>query len=244
MRLSRLPILKRLIPSLRRRVRLVVWPKGWRIVRVDGVSLLINYHSFTDRLIAAGAWERAQLEYFLGGIARRGCEVFLDIGAYIGLYAVLVAAKTECREIIAFEPDPLCHERLRANLLLNNLIGRIETRPVALSDRAGRIPFFRETVFGASKSRVVPNGSFSVACARLDDSIALAGRRIALKIDIEDHEREALDGMKALLKNNRCFIQVECSDGHLAEVRRALADLGYRPVHEIGVDRYFTNEAG
>jgi FkbM family methyltransferase len=243
--LSRLPLLKRLIPSLRRRIAPLRWPGGWRIAKIDQALFLVNYASFTDRVMGFDRnWERAQLAFFLDNVKRRRCETFLDVGSHIGLYAILVARHTDCSRIVAFEPDSRVYEQLRANLLLNELSDRIETMPIALSDKTGSIPFFAETVFGSGKSRVAADGGISVASRRLDDVLAPTGRSIALKIDIEEHELAALSGMTNLLHLNDCFVQVECFDPHLATFAAAMAELGYTLVHEIAADRYFAKRAG
>ena len=50
----------------------------------------------------------------------------------------------------------------------------------------------------------------SVPSVRLDDELPLKGHRIVFKIDIQYHELTALQGMKSLLRDNDCFLQVEC----------------------------------
>ena len=242
---SRLPVLKRLIPSLRKRVAPLRWPGGWRIAKIDGALFLVNYASFTDRVMGFDRnWERAQLAFFLDNVKRRGCEIFLDVGSHIGLYAILVARQAGCGRIIAFESDPRIYEQLRANLLLNDLSDRIETMPIALSDKIGSIPFVAETVFGAGEPRSIADGAISVASRRLDDVLAPANRRIALKIDIEGHELAVLAGMTNLLHLNDCFVQVECFDAHLATFAATMAALGYELVHQIATDRYFAKRVG
>lgn len=165
-----LPILKRLIPSVRKRLVPLIWPRGWRVIELDGALFLVNYFSFTDRVIGFDRrFEREQIDFFIKKIAQYDIKNFLDIGAYGGLYAIGVAQTKRCNRIIAFEPDPTCRERLRVNLHLNNLTDHIEVRGEAVSDHNGNLPFFRETLFGSGKSRVVPESDFSVPCVRLDE---------------------------------------------------------------------------
>lgn len=237
------PILKRLVPSLRKRIVPLIWPRGWRVAEIDGALFLVNYFSFTDRIIGFDKqWERPQIRYMLENIRQRRCEVFMDIGAYGGLYAILVALETRCDRVVAFEPDLNCRERLKTNLHLNGLTNRIEVRDEAVSDHNGQLPFLHETLFGAGKSRVVERSDYSVRCARIDDVIGLSGRTVAIKLDVEYHEREALVGMERLLRTNRCFLQVECPDDHMTTVEPYLKALQYTLVHSISPhDRYFVN---
>jgi hypothetical protein len=46
----------------------------------------------------------------------------------------------------------------------------------------------------------------------LDDFLALSGRRLAIKLDVEYHECQVLEGMLRTLRDNRCVVQVEAVD--------------------------------
>lgn len=243
MKFRDLPILKRLIPSIEKRAAPFIWPRGWRVAEYRGALFLVNYFSYLDRRIGfARDWECEQIGYFLNYVSARRPDVFLDIGACGGLYAILVAKSGCCERIVAFEPDPRCRERFLANAHLNNLSGRIEIRAEAVSGQNGTLPFFCETAFAMGKSRVRANGDLTVQCVRLDDALAeLCGKRVAIKIDVEGHEVDVVVGMKSILTSNTCFLQMECFDDQVRVVSAKLADFGYRLVHEIGPDKYFAN---
>ena len=245
MRLSRLPFLRRLIPSWRKRVALLQPRHRYRIVKRNGAHFVVNFANWADRMVVAhGLVERDQIDFFLGEIRRRHCSVFLDVGANMGLYSIFVAQQTECAKIIAFEPDQRSYAQLQANLLLNDLLEIVESRAVAVSDRDGRVPFEWGPATHNVWSKISQDAAAAthfVAAVRLDDAISLSGQIIAIKIDIEGHELKALQGMENLLRNNQCLMQVECFDNNLAPVRGAMELVGYKLVHQIGVDRYFAN---
>jgi FkbM family methyltransferase len=244
MPLTQLPILKRLIPSLRKRIsRHSSWPGGNGVVRRNGALFLVNMRNAFDRvLVTHGGFEREQITYFLNNIRDRGCEVFLDIGANVGAYSIFVAQQTSCKTIIAFEPDSRSFIRLRANALLNGLVEVIDARQVAVTDKNGSVPF----AYGPDDYDVVSKVSDepqpqSVPAIRLDDAVSFTGRRIAMKIDIEGHERVALGGMRKLLQNNQCFMQVECFEPNFLAFKSDIEAIGYKYVHQFGYDRYFSN---
>lgn len=233
----------RLVRSFRKRLAWAFWPTGYGVVRRDGALFMINLRNWAEKtLVTQGTFEREQLAYLLENIRARHCEIFLDIGANMGAYSIFVAQKTPCKTIIAFEPDQRSFDRSRANALLNGLSRVIESRAVAVSSSNGTVPFkYGPDSFDPISMVTEGSDSPSVNAVRLDDSLSYVGRNIAFKIDIEGHERAAIEGMKNLLRNNRCFMQIECFDNNLPAVKPKLEMLGYKLVHEIGFDRYFTN---
>ncbi len=240
----RWPLVKRLIPSVRKAWAALLWRDGQGVVRRDGARFKVNVrHWLGKSMVMHGAPERAQLSFLLANIAARGCTLFIDIGANFGIYSIFVAQRTGCRRIVAFEPDRRSYDQLLENLRLNGLAGRVETHPVAVSDISGEVPFELgpETHDVLSKVGGAGEGAHRVAATRLDDVIAVQGERIALKIDIEGHELAALGGMRALLKNNRCFAQVECFPHNAPGFIAAMEKCGYKFLRRIERDHYFAN---
>jgi FkbM family methyltransferase len=239
---DRLPIVKRLIPSLRKRAAGILRPHGYGVVKRFGALFLVNFTYWADRGVTThGVVERDQILYLLAEIRRRQCQIFVDVGANMGIYTIYVARETECRKLLAFEPEQRGYDQLRANLLINGLSERVESRQAAVSDRNGRVPFEpgSPTHNVLSKVSSAPDASRSVPAVRLDDALFAVDQRIALKIDIEGHERAALEGMTQILAENDCFLQVECWPDNAAGFVAAMSARGYRLVHKIDVDHYF-----
>lgn len=236
----RIPLLKRLVPSIKRRMATWSATGGARVVRSQGALFLVNIDNYVDRQIAFyDDYENAQVSRLLGEARRRGCECFIDIGANCGYYTVLFALEPTIRKMIAFEPDPRNFDQLRANLLLNGLSVQVETHRLALSDQAGTIALELAPAGTTGQTRVVGAGSFVAAAARLDDVLDLSGQRIAIKIDIEGHEPQAVLGMPRLLANNDCVLQIESFAPQVEWLRRELAAAGYREIGRIADDYYF-----
>jgi FkbM family methyltransferase len=110
---------------------------------------------------------------------------------------------------------------------------------VAVSNHNGNVPFARGPANAESLSKVGDDRSgFSVPAVRLDDELPITGHRIALKIDIEGHELAAIEGMKALLQSNDCFLQVECWAENAAPFIAAMQGEGYNLLHRIPGDHF------
>lgn len=238
MRFREAPILRRLIPSLAKRIAALTWPGEFKVVRRYGVLLLVNRLNYVDRQIAFyGDFERAQITRLLSEITRRGCDLFIDIGANIGLYTVLVA-KCGIR-VIAFEPDARNVVQLRANLLINNLTSPVDIHELGVSDRSATLPFAMASATHTGQSRIDPAGTGSIAVVALDDLFACSDQRIVLKIDIERHESAAIAGMAKLLTRNHCFLQIESFPEERDRLDAQLGALGYHRLDSIAGDHFY-----
>src|ERR1700761_4799133 len=116
------PILKRIIPSLHKRVAHIIWGGKQGVVKREGALFLLNLNYNVDRFILLeGIDEPEQRKYFFDQLRQRQCDTFIDLGSNIGTYTVFAALKTNCKSLFAFEPSPQCYDRLRTHLLLNGI---------------------------------------------------------------------------------------------------------------------------
>jgi FkbM family methyltransferase len=142
----------------------------------------------------------------LAGLLRDG-DTFLDIGANVGVFAANIAGFRVFfprLRVYAFEPNPDTAARLRANA---ERLG-VEIFDVALSDRNGTLEFVDGAVSNVFST--VENASpYSIAgerrvceCRRLED-LAIQGHSLVMKIDVEGHEWEVLQGAIGLFEAHR-----------------------------------------
>lgn len=172
-----------------------------------------------------------------------GDSVVVDIGAHIGVYALL-AAKYAAR-VIAFEPAPETYRRMRANIALNpRLAPKIEVHQIALSDHPGMLDFYYvESDPWASGLKKPEFGRqthvISVPAQRLDD--VLGEEQISfLKIDVEGAELEALCGAYRLLRRNQPLILCELMESYHQRFGRSVSDLiGY--LNDLGYRGFEVN---
>jgi FkbM family methyltransferase len=239
----RIPLLKRAVPSLKKRLAQMASMNGFQLKKAQGAVFLLRSSNYVDRQIAFyGDYEHRQLGRLLAAMRQSGCDLFIDVGANIGLYTVVVGRSGAAAEIIAFEPDQRNRLQLGANLLLNHLTGIVTIRPEAVTSRSGTIGFRPSPDTSTGQSAVGSGeGSITVAAVALDDAVASDDRRIFIKIDIEGHELEAIRGMPVLLQHNRIFLQVECFEANVVRLAETMAAMGLRQRDKIEDDYFFAN---
>lgn len=227
------------------------------VYQISGNRLILDRSSHVDRtLIENGEWEADQLAYLKSLVAQvrmsPRAKVFLDIGAYFGLYSMNMARTKAFDEIIAYEADPLNFRQLSGNLLLNDPFLKIEAHCVALSDKEGESSYFPSWAHpdgnrggvGIVQGR---SDSIRVPTKRLDDLVGCTERIVFAKVDVEGHEHAVLSGMKNVLTGNQCVLQVESLDldevgkKMKVELRASLEDLGYRVLNQIDCDVFYSN---
>lgn len=155
-----------------------------------------------------------QLENYLSTHLRPDA-VCLDIGANIGLTAVLLALHSPEGRTFAFEASPKNARYLQRNLELNGITTCVVIE-AAVGDRPGTVSF-RETEFCAG-SHVAPSALrepsvISVPMLTIDgfaEEQELEAEGIDfIKLDVEGFEPAVLAGAARTLEQNRCPILME-----------------------------------
>ena len=177
-------------------------------------------------------------------------DVFLDIGANIGTYAILLAGKG--LHGYAFEPIKSNSDALRINLILNNLEDKVKLFPMALGAKHQQAEFSFDVVnTGASHlasikpddevpgreestfSKIVPLDSL------LDQIDFKKEDRIFIKIDVEGMEEKVLLGAKKFLQTYPNILMVmeakHSGREHLVNVLKEIADFEILEVDDLNM---------
>lgn len=186
--------------------------------------------------------------FFLMALAERtGCGTFLDVGANIGAYSLFGTLVPTMKRVIAFEANPKTAEELRANVVLNNLQETIEVQPKAVSSAKNELSFAVISKFSGANSvaetsihdRSTFHKQIRVEATTLDWLFPEPfDKPVCIKIDVEGHEPDVIEGAKATLESNSAVIQIEVYD---RAAGRKLEELGYFRLTTIGPDQYFSN---
>lgn len=162
----------------------------------------------SERLILRRRYEKRQTRR-VRGLLRRG-DVFVDVGANIGYYALLAASIVGPEgRVVAIEPDPE-HAALLERARDLNGFHHLTVHAVALSDSAGTATLHRNEENRGNQSLLADcvskeGGTVEVETRALDDLLAevLGGRAVdVLKIDVEGAEARVLAGADRTLERD------------------------------------------
>lgn len=222
------------------------------VVKRRGAYFLLDPRNWIDnRLLAGVAFENTQIANARAMIAGKRIDLVIDIGANIGLYAVLLGLMPEVRDVMAFEPVRCNHAQLMANLFLNRLTAKVTTFRLGLGPCQSEVIIHvdprstgvsRIDLGTTSRASEAFTESEPIAIARFDDICPLKNRRAFVKIDVEGGAVGVLQGMAQFLQDNQAVLQIELSDAERDGVTHLLAGAGYTKIRDIDADAIFIRD--
>ena len=183
----------------------------------------------------------------------------VDVGVYRGIYTYKLSQ--EFKHVYSFEPNPLIYPYLKKNL--TKIIKNMSLQNLAISDNNGeinlKIPSRRKSIFKTNyeelyklgcatihkQNKIQDYDTFKVKKIKLDD--ILKNKDISfIKIDVEGHEKEVINGSKNIIINNRPTLLVEIEERHsnypVNETIKFINNLGYNSFYVKNNNLYKTND--
>lgn len=158
-----------------------------------------------------------------------------DIGANTGVFSLIAANESPGAYIIAFEPVERVFEKMKANFALNSFT--IQCEQLAVSNSTGESIIYdlpTEHVYSVSVNRNLAPGQETrqvpIQTVRLDDYIQQHQlKKIDLiKIDVEYHEPEVLEGFSEYLEKFRPTMIIEVLTDEIGnKIQACVEDKGY-----------------
>jgi FkbM family methyltransferase len=202
-----------------------------------GLSLTGPAHDFSIvHQLFAGYYEEVEVALFERLAA--DSKMIIDIGANIGLYSCIGAARIPASgHLVAFEPIPENVTYLRGNIARNGLLERVSVEASAVGENNGSVTMYVARGIGhhsvAAENAVGWSRTVSIPMISLDSYLADhdIGRPDLIKIDVEGYDGFALRGAQETLSFSPTLL-VEYNP-------HALANCGFEP--DEFLDIIFTN---
>ncbi len=153
-----------------------------------------------------------QLFYYLS----KQCKTIIDIGANIGYFTLIGASSNRLAKVYAFEPVKHIFERLNKNVSINNLTNVIAENSV-VGNSEMPVKFYLPKTQGIALAGSTKKGWADDAEEIMVPSVSLDAykKKMSLssvqliKMDCEFHEKEVLEGMSDILKQDKPLIIME-----------------------------------
>jgi FkbM family methyltransferase len=176
-----------------------------------------------------GNWEKQSLS--LWAELCKHSEVILDIGANTGVYSLVAGSVNSKAKVFAFEPSREVSIKLCKNVGANPF--NIQVLKKALSNKKGTASFYDKSDHNYTGSLNENSGSntiaYEVETETLDNFIEEYGLTVDLiKIDVEKHEPEVLEGFKKYISVQQPTILIEILEEEMArKIQPILKDIPY-----------------
>jgi FkbM family methyltransferase len=214
--------------------------KGVMTVKVDerhSFKMMHHGYQIENEVFWAGlggGWEKVSFGLWIA-LCRRA-QVVLDIGANTGIYALIAKSLNPGAVVYAFEPVQRVYDKLLDNVRHNGF--DIQCIPAAVSDHDGVAVIYdlpTEHIYSVTVNKdLAPAGTATipteVRTVTLDaffDQAKLAGVDL-IKIDVETHEGEVLEGCSRHLGRFRPTLLIEILNDQVgARVERTVEGMDY-----------------
>lgn len=201
-------------------------------IRIDPkatVKIFHHYHTSIENEIfwkgIENGWERNSIKVWKYFSLR--AKVIFDIGANTGLFSLISIAVNPNAFVYSFEPSKKTFEKLKLNHQINNF-SLSNLYEIAISNNNGYSIFYDYDTshqYSASLNKQMSiaqasgkNLNYEVKTQSLDSFIKEKGilNIDLIKIDVEMHESEVIEGMEETFLNQRPVILIEILTNEIA----------------------------
>lgn len=216
-----LPIFKRVIPSIIKKLNIKDFNYNYK-----NIIFNLDLRYFVDRRFYLYGWDDDLINFLNHFIKEKKCDFFLDIGSCWGIYSLQIAKGNPLIKVFSFDVFEKNIKRLEYMAKINNM-SNIETFNVAIGCSKKIETFSVNEHYSPNFSKDL-NGKYKINVQQdlIDNLINIYNKRIAIKMDVERAEFEAIKGSKNLLKNNECLIIIETEPN--SNAINLLCSIGYK----------------
>lgn len=236
---------KKLITSIKIRF-LKILNKNRGYYNIGDTKMFLDFLDPIDReIIANQIYEVEEIEYLKKLYNYNNFEHFLDIGANCGYYSIMLAKEFKRLQVTAFEPNKEAFTKFNNTLKINpNLASRIDLKNFGLSNTSGALEMTSLEKFGylqTGGSTIIRNNKKDIIKTKIftcnfrtgSEVIKFKNKKLCIKIDVEGHEYNVIQGLEKILKENYTFIQIEIVKQNYEKTNNFLNNIGYKSFYKI-----------
>lgn len=205
-----------------------------------GFAVLCNFEDRILELDVNPVWEAMETAFVLANV--RPGDVFVDVGANIGYFSMLVAQRQPA-QVLAIEPVQRTYEVLVHNIRHNGLDGVVSPVNVALGSQTSKVRLVStrgpknhvEYAIGGNDHGFEKVEATLTTLDSLLTGPDAPGKVDFIKVDIEGYEYEFLKGGRETIRRFKPMMLMEVEQHrlekfgvHACDVFGFLAELGYR----------------
>jgi len=228
-KLIKFPFLKRLIPSLYKKY--IFYKKDYfKEIKIDNVIYDLDLRHLIDRrFFFHKEYEKELFIPMVNIIKNNNIDHFLDIGSCWGIYSLRLSKTFKNLDIMSFDPIKKNICRLKKSIFKNK-IDNIKVLQTALGSKTGNIELGATEHYSPNykineKKSVISEKS---SIDTLDNLLPIHNKKLVIKIDTEGFEYEVLKGADSLLKNNKCYCQIEIITSNKSDIFLYLNERNYK----------------
>ena len=240
--ISKIPFIKKIYSRI---LNIILNSKKEFIVNFKNIRLFINIKDPIDKIIFyKNEYEEKQIKFLSDWIKKNKPNIFIDIGANLGVYSLRISKLFQMLKVIAFEPVLTTFNKLKMNIKINNLEKRIKTYNAGLSNTNGL-----KKMIAQKRRNYIQSGGFSFNVPRRklndedviqyhksmkgDEVLKFKKEKIVVKIDVEGYENKVLLGIKNLLNNNKILLQIEIFDYNFKKINKFLLEKRFKLINKF-----------
>jgi FkbM family methyltransferase len=176
-------------------------------------------------------------------------ETFVDVGANLGYYSLLLASESNRINIISYEPDKNNFDFFLKSIAINKFDNLITPKNYAVGDYCGESNLYINKLGSGGHSLVKPESlsfdqvTYAVNTLSLDSELFLieSEKKILIKIDVEGFELNVFNGATRLLnKKNKPILFYESWPKNCEGISNLLTSQGYK-IYAVNSNREFSN---
>ncbi len=207
-------------------------------VKFDSYSFLIKHYGFQleNEIFWSGltnGWEKISIRLWIE--LSKDASVILDIGANTGIYSLVSKAVNITSKVYAFEPVKRVYDKLQENITLNNY--DVKSFELAASNYDGEATIYDTPtphVYSVAVNKNISGLENTIPTKITTQKLStfIESNNIThidlIKIDVETHEPEVLEGMAGYLQQFKPTLLIEVLNDDIgSKIQNTIANMDY-----------------